>query len=103
MVPALLATAEGPLRTSVVHHSIRGAFAIRQDRWKLCLCPGSGGWSDPRPESDAAKDLPPLQLYDLDADVGERRNVQAEYPEVVNRLSTLLQQQIEEGRSTSRP
>ena len=42
ILPALLGTATEPLHEAVVHHSASGAFAIRQGRWKLALCPGSG-------------------------------------------------------------
>ncbi len=48
-LPALEGKAREPLREAVVHHSINGSFAIRQGNWKLALCPGSGGWSAPRP------------------------------------------------------
>jgi arylsulfatase A-like enzyme len=100
ILPALLETAEGPLRETVVHHSVQGKFAIREGHWKLCLCPGSGGWSDPRPESEAARLLPPVQLYRLEADIGERQNLRGEYPEVVKRLRERLLHQVEQGRST---
>ena len=43
--------------------------SIRQGHWKLELCSGSGGWSSPK---DGADGLPPLQLYDMTQDVGER-------------------------------
>jgi hypothetical protein len=36
------------------------------------------------------QDAPPAQLYDLEADVSETRNVHNEYPEVVKELSSLL-------------
>src|SRR5262249_60437398 len=36
------------LRTAIVKHSVNGCVAIRGGPWKLCLCPGSGGWSAPR-------------------------------------------------------
>jgi arylsulfatase A len=56
-----------PLREAIVHHSINGSFAIRQGDWKLIMCPGSGGWSFPRPGNQAALDtLPAIQLYDLE-------------------------------------
>jgi arylsulfatase A len=103
ILPDLLATAPGPLREATVHHSIDGSFAIRQGRWKLALCPDSGGWSPPRPGRPEARGLPPVQLYDLAQDVGERRNVQAEYPEVVAQLTRLLQRYVNEGRSTPGP
>ena len=36
------------------------------------------------------KDAPPAQLYDLEADVNQTRNLYSEYPEVVKEMSTLL-------------
>ena len=68
LLPVLLATARRPIREAVVHHSVNGSFAIRQGRWKLELCPDSGGWSDPKPGSAAAQKLPPIQLYDMTAE-----------------------------------
>jgi arylsulfatase A-like enzyme len=100
ILPDLLGTATGPVREATVHHSIDGSFAIRQGRWKLILCPDSGGWSRPWPGSDEARDLPPVQLYDLARDPGERRNVQAQYPAIVVRLAGLLGRYVDEGRST---
>ena len=43
-----------PIRDQVVHHSISGKFAIRDQRWKLVLCPGSGGWT--LNDADAVRD-----------------------------------------------
>lgn len=99
-LPYLLGTATGPLREATVHHAIDGAFSIRQGKWKLALCPDSGGWSDPIPGSEEAKKLPPIQLYDLSKDVAETTNVQAEHPDVVKRLTALLQDYVDRGRST---
>ena len=100
ILPALECRAKAPLREAIVHHSINGSFAIRQGKWKLELCPDSGGWSDPKPGSNAAKTLPAIQLYDLSQDIGERTNLQAQHPDVVARLTKLLQKYIAEGRST---
>lgn len=87
-----------PLREAIVHHSIDGSFSIRQGRWKLVLCPGSGGWSYPRP-GEAASDAPPYQLYDLEADIGEQKNALLQHPEVVEQLKQLLERYIQDGHS----
>jgi arylsulfatase A-like enzyme len=103
LVPVLLGRAETPVHEAVVHHSINGSFAIRQGRWKLALCPGSGGWSAPRPGRDDTSGLPPVQLFDLQADIAEKNNVQGEHPEIVRRLTSLLERFVSEGRSTPGP
>lgn len=72
-------------RTSVVHHSISGYFAIRQGKWKLVDCSGSGGWSL---REDPA--LPAVQLYDMENDPGETANLYQKYPQKVAELQTLL-------------
>jgi arylsulfatase A len=100
LLPALEGRDKGALREAVVHHSINGSFAIRQKNWKLELCPDSGGWSAPRPGSKAADELPPVQLYDLANDIGEQKNVQALHPQVVERLTKLLEKYVADGRST---
>lgn len=86
-------------RDAVVHHSIGGAFAIRRGKWKLCLCKGSGGWSAPRP-GKAPKGALPVQLFDLEADPAEKKNLALEQPEVVKELTALMQKYVDDGRST---
>jgi arylsulfatase A-like enzyme len=100
ILPALLGTAKAESHEAVVHHSLNGSFAIRQGNWKLELCADSGGWSDPKPGSQAAKKLPNSQLYDLKNDLGETKNLQGEHPERVAQLTKLLEDIIANGRST---
>lgn len=99
-LPALTGQDKAPLREAVVHHSINGSFAIRQANWKLELCRDSGGWSDPRPGAPKAAELPAVQLYDLDKDIGEQTNLQDKHPDIVTRLTKLLEKYVTDGRST---
>lgn len=103
ILPALEGRDRGPLREAVVHHSINGSFAIRQGDWKLALCPDSGGWSSPRPGTREAAGLPPIQLYNLASDPAERQNLHDRHPEVVARLTALLEKYVADGRSTPGP
>ncbi len=103
ILPALLGVDSMPLREAVVHHSIDGKFAIRQGKWKLEFCSGSGGWSKPKDAEAASQGLPNVQLYDLSTDIAETKNVQADHPEIVTRLTKLLEQYVVNGRSTPGP
>lgn len=87
-------------REATVHHSINGSFAIRKDNFKLIFCPGSGGWSDPKPNSAEVKRLPMFQLYDLTEDPSEENNLFEAKPKKVKELQSLMASYIEKGRST---
>jgi len=101
ILPALLRKKyKKPLREATVHHSAHGYLSIRQGKWKLELCPGSGGWSYPREDRKEIKGFPPVQLYDLEKDIAETTNLQDKYPEIVKELTDLLQNYVDRGRST---
>jgi arylsulfatase A-like enzyme len=102
LVPILLPeTSEEYKRSYTVHHSINGSFAIREGKWKMIFCPGSGGWSNPRPNSSAVKDLPKYQLYDLEKDFSEKHNLYGSQIAIENHLKSLLRKCISDGRSTA--
>jgi arylsulfatase A len=86
-------------RAALVMQSGNGSFAIRDGRWKLCLAPGSGGLSAPIPGSKEEQGLPPVQLYDMEADRGETTNLQSKYVDVVKRLTARFEAYRAEGRS----
>lgn len=90
---------ETPLREATVHHSINGSFSIRQGKWKLEFCPGSGGWSDPKP-GEEPEGAPAIQLYDLTKDIGEQDNIQDAHGDVIEQLTALMTQYVKTGRST---
>lgn len=93
---------DAPLRETTVHTSVNGSLSIRKGRWKLEMCPGSGGWSYPRNDAEC-KGLPPRQLYDLDGDIAETTNVIEQHPDVARDLEARLTTIIERGRSTPGP
>ena len=101
MLPLFLEpNGEGFKREATVHHSINGSFAIRKDDFKLIFCPGSGGWSDPKPNMAGIEEMPPVQLYNLAKDPGETKNLYVDQPEKVTELKALMASYIENGRST---
>jgi len=87
-----------PIREAIVHHSAYGAFAIRQGEWKLIRLRGVGNG----PSSNDAK-LPEGQLYNIAQDFGETNNLYSQRPEIVKRLTALLDKYLAEGRSTPGP
>jgi arylsulfatase A-like enzyme len=93
-------SSKGPARPATVYASIDGNFSIQQGKWKLELCPGSGGWAAPKNKQAYQEGLPQVQLYDMDQDVSEKKNVEAQHPDVVKRLTALLEQYVKNGRST---
>lgn len=118
----LLANPEAdPTRGNLVMQSPL-AFVVRDGKWKLALTPSSGSrglWgAKPVPEEAWGKALrafggkptdadlrraPFVQLFDLEADIGEAKNLAAAQPEIVARISSLLNEQIARGRSTPGP
>ena len=110
ILPAFLGTqGAAPIHEAMIHQSINGSLSIRQGRWKLERCADSGGWSEPRPKTRGNKGVVPassdpesVQLYDLAADPAERKNVSREFPEVVQRLTNLLEKYQRSGRSVKK-
>ncbi|MGM0528712.1 MAG: sulfatase family protein [Bacteroidota bacterium] len=103
LLPILMGQLAGYERNSVIHHSANGYFAIRQGKWKLNVCAGSGGWSHPTESEAADMGLPWLQLYDMENDPSEQENIAGDHPEIVKELKELLNRYIREGRSTPGP
>lgn len=86
-------------RDALIHHSIDGRFGIRVGDWKLCRCPGSGGWSLKDDVARAAQMLP-VQLYNLAEDPGETTNLAKLEPGRVAELTEALHRAVIRGRTT---
>jgi arylsulfatase A-like enzyme len=68
--------------------------AVRSGRWKLYL-PLDEKWDRRRWRNNKGEPSP-LELLDLDADIGEAKNLAQAHPEVVERLTALAEQAREE-------
>ncbi len=100
LLPILKEPGTKASRPAVVTASIQGNFAIQEGKWKLILGPGSGGWAAPNNKKAYENKLPLVQLYDMEADVAEQHNLEAAHPDIVQHLTSLLEQWVANGRST---
>ena len=74
---------EGPFREASVQQSGKKALAIRKGKWKLIV------------HGDNKR-----ELFDLNADIGEKHNAIQGHPEIAEELALLLQSYLDKGRST---
>ena len=119
--PLLREPGTAATRQTLIMQSI-GPFVVREGRWKLCLCPGSGShgrlgnvpksavaWRHAleqfggKPTRQELQRAPFVQLFDLSDDPHEDHNLAARQPQRVDRLVALLRQRIDRGRSTPGP
>jgi arylsulfatase A-like enzyme len=99
MLPAFLGQkGAAPIREAVVHSSAAGYFAIRAGDWKLVTSRGSGGFSEPKRVEVGPGDAKG-QLYRLDSDPSESRNLYLDQPERVREMEALLERYKSAGRS----
>ena len=70
-------------------------FAIRDGNWKLVLGNGSGG----REKPSGRAFTPPWELYNLDADPAEAKNVYQDHPQVATELLQQLMLMFANERS----
>ncbi|MDH4195831.1 MAG: sulfatase [Candidatus Aminicenantes bacterium] len=94
ILPLLLGDPEAAPRSEFYYYYGTDLKAVRRERWKLHLphldqtYEGYTPGGDRRPGA-TGKATTGLELYDLERDIGERRNVAAEHPEIVVRLRGL--------------
>ncbi len=106
LLPVWLGKAgDKPVRPYLLQQTISLAMSIRKRRWKLLDHRGSGGNNYERSPELRRYALPerapdaPGQLYDLDADPGETRNLYLEHPDIVEALKRTLEDSKSGGRS----
>lgn len=83
LIPEFLGTATNAVREATVHQSSTGDLAIRQGPWKLVFL------------KDGKR-----ELYNLEADLSESKDVLPANPSVAAKLTALMESYIERGRST---
>jgi arylsulfatase A-like enzyme len=83
----LLKGQDRPVRIHAVSCACAGTPGLRQGPWKLVFA------------ADEKAHMP-VQLYNLDADLGETKNVASAQPHLVAQMSGLMEQFIIEGRTT---
>ncbi len=107
LLQPMLGKPDAPIRPYILHQAFSGqkTLAIRRGPWKYIDHVGSGG---NRYDNNAGlkpfaipENAPtaPAQLYNLDADPGETKNLYFEEPQVVEELKALLAETKSSGRS----
>jgi arylsulfatase A-like enzyme len=84
-------------RKWVVEHASNGRLSIISGKWKY-IEPGPGPKINPNTNIEMGNDSAP-QLYDLSADIGEKKNVALENPGIVKELSDMLAKFKADGRT----
>jgi len=92
----LLKGEDNPVRENAVSTSVYGLPSIRSGAWKLIPGQGSGGLL-------LGGDDEPVQLYNLENDLGETKNFAGEMPGCVSEMKIIMEDLIENGRSTPGP
>jgi arylsulfatase A-like enzyme len=107
LLPALLGQDSGPIRPYLLQQAFGGPpyLSIRQGDWKYLDHTGSGGNNyesdrglQPFILADTAPGAPG-QLYNLETDPGETRNLYFEQPQIAKQLKALLDQSKTSGRT----
>ncbi len=92
-LPLLEGQTGKPTREFTVHHSHQGKFAIRKGDWVYLETPTGDENSEPewfKKERGYKSHNFPAELYNLRDDISERKNLYADYQEIVRELSQIL-------------
>jgi len=89
ILPAILGDPQQPIRPDMVIHSADGVYAIRKGPWK---------WIEGVPVDEFHP-----QLYNLQEDPGETKDVSTEHPDIAKELTALLERYRNGGYSREMP
>lgn len=94
------------VRTTHIHNTYKSGYAIRDGKWNL-IAAKNGYVSKRNPAWERKHDYPAddeleCELYDVSTDIGQRHNLAAEHPEIVERLQSKLAQIQQQGFSAPR-
>jgi arylsulfatase A len=99
LTPVLFGKArDRPIRELTIHQSSDGTLAIRRGPWRLCPVLGSHGFSQPK-TAVAKKGEAEGELFNLERDLQETRNLWLEQPDLVRQMSAVLEKCKADGRS----
>ena len=90
------------IREATVHHSINNEYALRQGDWVFIDSNGTHGPAEPawwRDRKGIKKHNEPGELFHLQEDLGELKNLYTAYPDKVKQMKTLLEKYKTESRS----
>ncbi len=88
-----------PVRKDLVHQSSNGILALRMGPWKFIDGRGSGGWTKVK----VPKNAPPGQLYKLDDDPMEKKNLYQTNADKAKSMKATLDSYRKQGRTRPGP
>jgi arylsulfatase A len=94
LLPLWTQGSESPRRT-IIHQSVAGTYAVRQDQWLLVAAKSGGVVKEPdwfEEKFGYTKNDLAGELYDLGQDLGEHQNLYAEHADKVAEFESLLTQ-----------
>lgn len=113
VLPALVGNSDEPIRDELIlAPKAKGLLSLRKGKWMYIPGKGSGGFKGGKPKDHAwggapavafvggvnsdlengkiKEDASPAQLYDLELDVNQTKNLYNQYPEIVKEMETIL-------------
>jgi arylsulfatase A len=94
------------VRTTHIHNTNPKSYAIRHGKWTLIdaktgyVSKIDKGWE--KRHGYQPDDESPVELYDMENDIGQRKNLAAEHPEIVKEMQELLAKIKADGHSAPR-